>query len=407
MTAERMQPVGSGERITVIDTLRGAALFGILVANMRGFSGPAEAYFDASVLWKTFPDRLAQIAIDVFVMGKFITIFATLFGIGFAIQMERAMAKGQSVAFYAKRLGWLLAIGALHVVLFWWGDILVTYAVSGFALLAFRRSSERQIWWFAILLYWLPVVMFASGVIASMAGAPMPDSKGPTAESIAKTIEIYAHGSVAAIVKERLREWRATNGAAVFFIWRIIGTFLIGLLLWRKGVLRDLAANSEWWRKAQLFGLAIGLPGNLAVGYIEWVFHPEMIKPTPMGLLLFAISSLAVPALSLFYAATVVRLWQSASGQRWLKPFSYVGRMALTNYLLQSVICTTLYYSYGGGLFGKVGPLMGLAPTLIVYALQVPFSAWWLRNHAYGPMEWVWRRLTYGAVPDKTREAAA
>ena len=106
--------------------------------------------------------------------------------------------------------------------------------------------------------------------------------------------------------------------------------------------------------------------------------------------------SLVTAALSLGYAATVVLLWQDPKWQRRLLPFSYVGRMALTNYLMQTVIATTLFYSYGFGLYGRFGPLADFFIGLVIYAVQVPLSRWWLSTHRYGPMEWLWRRLTYG-----------
>ena len=138
-------PVPGEERISVIDCLRGAALFGILTANMRGFNAPLAAYSDASLMWTWLPDRLAQAAVDWLVSGKFITIFATLFGIGFAIQMDRATARQQGVTFYARRMAVLLLMGLVHSFALWWGDILVTYAICGGMLLLFRDMNQRAV----------------------------------------------------------------------------------------------------------------------------------------------------------------------------------------------------------------------------------------------------------------------
>jgi uncharacterized protein len=107
--------------------------------------------------------------------------------------------------------------------------------------------------------------------------------------------------------------------------------------------------------------------------------------------------TIGVPAGSLFYASTVALLWQKVQWRERLRPFAAVGRMALSNYLLQSLVCTTLYYSWGIGLYGRVGPLLGFVPTIAIYAAQVALSVWWLRHYATGPMEWLWRRLTYGS----------
>ncbi len=387
-------PVPAGERITVIDCLRGAALFGILTANMRGFNAPFAAYMDASLMWTWLPDRLAQALVDWLVSGKFITIFAALFGIGFAIQMDRAAARHHGVAFYARRMAVLLVIGLVHAFGLWWGDILVTYAICGAFLLLFRNLSQRAILRWAHVMYWFMIVLVLCFYIATLFGVPPP----PTPDyKIQATIDIYARGTYAQIFALRAREWWNVN-SFVFFLTRILGIFLFGLYIWRQGYLRQPAEHLDWWKRAQRIGLPLGLASNLLVVVLDWLFHPSPMRPTLLLIVMFTLQSLALPALSLGYASTVVLLWQDPAWRRRLMPFSYVGRMALTNYLLQSLVCTTLFYSYGLGLYGRVGPLADLFIGIAIYGLQIPFSQWWLRTHRYGPMEWIWRRLTYGSV---------
>jgi uncharacterized protein len=387
-------PVPGSERITVIDCLRGAALFGILTANMRGFNAPLAAYMDARLMWTWLPDRVAQAIVDWLIQGKFITIFATLFGIGFAIQMDRAAARHHGVAFYARRMAVLLGFGIVHSFALWWGDILVSYAVCGFCLLFFRARSQRTILVWAHIMYWFVVVLFLGFYTATLFGLPPP----PQPEHLIKeTIEAYARGTYADIFRTRAREW-ATVNSFLFFLTRVLGIFLFGLYLWRQGYLARPSEHLDWWRRAQRVGLSVGLLGNLILVVLDWTFHPNPMRPTLLMVGMLALNSVAVPALSLGYASTVVLLWQDPAWQRRLLPFSYVGRMALTNYLLQSLICTTIFYSYGLGLYGRVGPLADIFLGLAIYSLQVPFSRWWLSTHRYGPMEWVWRRLTYGRV---------
>jgi uncharacterized protein len=387
-------PVPGEERITVIDCLRGAALFGILTANMRGFNAPLAAYMDARLMWTWLPDRLMQALVDWLVSGKFITIFATLFGIGFAIQMDRAASRQQGVAFYTRRMAVLLLFGVIHSFALWWGDILVSYAICGFFLLYFRNLSQPAVLRWAHVMYWFLLVLYLGFFMSTLVGAPaspQPDHK------IQEAIDAYARGSYAQIVAMRAREWANAN-SFVFFLTRILGIFLYGLYIWRQGYLRQPAEHLDWWKRAQRLGLSIGLIGNLLEVVLEWMFHPNMMRPTLLTALLLALQSLAIPALSLGYASTLVLLWQDQAWQRRLMPFSYVGRMALTNYLLQSLICTTLFYSYGLGLYGRVGPLADFFIGVVIYSAQVPFSRWWLSTHRYGPMEWIWRRLTYGRL---------
>jgi uncharacterized protein len=389
-------PVPGSERITVIDCLRGAALLGILLANMRGFNAPLVAYFRPSLMWTWPPDRVAQMAVDWLISGKFITIFAALFGVGFAIQMDRAAARGLSPGFYLRRMTVLLAIGLAHSFLLWWGDILVSYALCGFLLPLFRTRRQRTVLVWAHIMYWFLCVLFAGVYIATLYGLKLPDDSATMAD-MQKLIDAYARGSYRDVFLARAREWLDANGF-ILVLTRVLGIFLFGLYLWRQGYLQRPSEHLGWWRRAQIYGLAIGLAGNLVTVGIDWAFRPNPMRPTLLAAVLLTLQSFVVPALSLGYAATVVLLWQRVDWQRRLMPFSYVGRMALTNYLMQSLICTTIFYSYGLGLYGRVGPLVDIPLSLVIYGLQVPFSRWWLASHRYGPMEWVWRRLTYGRL---------
>jgi uncharacterized protein len=388
--------VPGGERITVIDCLRGAALLGILIANMRGFNAPLRAYFQPSLMWTWMPDRIAQAVVDWLISGKFITIFAALFGIGFAIQMDRAAARGLGVLFYSRRMAVLLAIGLVHAFALWWGDILVSYAICGFFLLLFRRRRQRTVLVWAHVMYWFILVLFGGLYVATLFGFQLSDGSAqrPDLQSI---VQVYSTGTFSQIFVTRAREWLDANGF-VIGLTRVLAIFLFGLYIWREGYLLRPSEHLDWWRRARRTGLVVGLTGNLVMVVLLWIFEPDPTKPTLLSLILLTLQSAAVPALSLGYVATIVLVFQDAAWRQRLMPFSYVGRMALTNYLLQSLVCTTIFYSYGLGLYGRVGPVADLFLALAIYGLQVPFSRWWLASHRYGPMEWVWRRLTYGGL---------
>ena len=170
-------------------------------------------------MWTWLPDRLAQALVDWLVSGKFITIFAALFGIGFAIQMDRAAARHHGVAFYARRMAVLLVIGLVHAFGLWWGDILVTYAICGWFLLLFRNLSQRAILRWAHVMYWFLIVLVLGFYVATLFGVPPP----PQPElKIQEAIDIYARGTFAQIFALRAREWWNVN-SFVFFLTRILG----------------------------------------------------------------------------------------------------------------------------------------------------------------------------------------
>lgn len=391
-----MNPTAAGERIEALDIVRGAALFGILASNMRAFSSPMAAYLDHSLMWQGAPDRIAQILIDVFVSGKFITIFAFLFGIGFAVMMERAEARGlPNRAFYLRRLGVLLGFGLVHVTLLWWGDVLTPYALMGFLLFLFRNASFRRILIWAAILHSWPVILNLAGLIATLAGFPVPSPPPTTAAQLAETVRAYSSGTLVEIFKERMKEDTFMLFGIFFYYPRILGIFLFGLLVWRMGIVRGLSDHRELLRKGRAWGFAGGLSLNILGVAVTEIFHPDPMGFSSLTLAVNLILSAGVPLLSLFYVCSIALLLEDSSWRERLRPFGAVGRTALTNYLLHTLICTTIYYSWGFGLYGKVGPLAGLLPTLLIYALLLWLSNWWLRRHAYGPMEWLWRWLTY------------
>ena len=400
-------PVPVEERIQAIDVLRGLALFGILTANMRGFNSPMQAYFNPLLMWKEPADRIAQALVDCFVSGKFITLFAFLFGLGFAVQLTRAETGGGRFAgLFGRRMTGLLLFGLAHSFLIWWGDILLNYAFVGFLLLLFRKRSQKTVLIWATALYWVPVVAMAGLAVAVMLGAKVPSPPEPTAQILQETIRVYAEGSYGEVFGKRAAEWRALNSAFPFFFPRVLSLFLFGFWFWRTGFFQNLAEHVPTVRRAAPWLLLAGAAGNGAATAINEIWRPNPMGADPMAVLYFLVASAAIPALSAFYACLVILAVGDERWRRRVSVFGYVGRMALTNYLLQSVLCTTLYYSHGFGLYGKVGPLMGVLPTILIYGAQILFSGWWLGQFRYGPCEWLWRAMTYGRNVTRRAQAA-
>ena len=390
-----MGPITAAERIEVIDILRGLALFGIIAANMRGFFGPEPAYMDWLSLWTGKADRVAQGFIEVFIQGKFVTLFSFLFGLGFAVQMTRAEERGRSISFYPRRLLILVGIGAIHSFLIWWGDILIPYALMGFVLLLFRKRQQKTIMIWTIVVGALPIVMCIGYFVASrFTHIPVPPSAKP--EELKQAIAVYSHGTWLAIMAQRYRDWVSMNGGWFFTPVFLLPRFLFGLWLWRSGFIANIASHTAALRKVCLWGFAIGMPLSIASEAAVQFLRANPMQPGLAGQLVNVAGTISLPALSACYASLVALLAVSARWRALVQPFAAVGRTALTTYLMQSIICTLLFYSYGLGWFGRVGPAIGLIPTFVVYAAQVWFANWWLARYQFGPVEWVWRSLTYG-----------
>ena len=388
-----MEPTTVRERVMVIDVLRGFALIGIIVANMRGFNSPMEAYSQPYLLWNSRTDLVVQGLIDFFVTSKFMTLFAMLFGLGFAVQMERGGEQFEGV--YLRRMIGLLAIGAIHAFLIWWGDILITYAAMGFCLLVFQRTSSDDLFRWSMMLYWLPMLMAGGALVLSSGGA----AAAPGADQAMRhAIEVYRHGTFHELLSQRWQDWKDFNSSGPFAAPRVLGLFLFGTWVWRKGILRHVEDYLPSIRRTWRWSVPIGLAGNAATVAIDNIWRPNPLTLTPLSVAVMLIMSVAVPAMSLAYACTIVLLFRRPAWKRLLRPFAAVGRMALTNYLGQSVICTAIFYSFGLAWFGTMAPLAGLGLSLAIYAAQVVFSAAWTRAFRFGPAEWAWRSVTYARL---------
>ena len=400
VVASALAPVPPEERLHLLDVLRGFALFGILAANMRCFFAPAQVYFNPFLGWTDTANLTAQFAIDVLISGKFVTIFSLLFGIGFAMQMDRARARaGSFPIFYCRRMLVLLLIGAAHAFLLWFGDILINYAICGGVLILFRKRSQKTVFWWATACYWLPALLYTGMYIASLAGAAMPPMPEPTRQALDETIRTYSRGNWTEIFAARFKEWVQLNQWFAFGFFRVLGVFLYGMWIWRTGILMDPVSRLGFSRHLFRAGLLVGFPGMLIAAGIQYYYRPNPMPPTLAMFLYLLLTSFAIPFLSVCYCTAIIRLLEQPGWYERLMVFAPVGRLALTNYLTQSLVCTFMAYSYGLALYGRYGPLALLAPTFAIYGLQTILSDLWVERFRYGPMEWIWRKLSYGRVP--------
>jgi len=339
---------------------------------------------------------------------RFYTLLILLFGIGFGIQLTRADSRGTDLRnTYYRRSAALLAIGIVHGTLIWHGDILTIYALVAFALVMFRTASTRTILISAAVL-WFVGPIFASDLMW-MSGLRIP-LWGASYDQLAP---IYAHGTWVQI--ERLRVAGYMNWLGHFGLTsypRNLAAFLLGLWSIKSGYLRRVIDDPRVSRRL----LALSLVAA-AIGYARWHWA-DKVWPQPQppanwvpkfpypGFQLAMARQVvlkffdwATEGTALAYACVLLLIWQRPRGQRVLRPLAATGRMALTTYLTQSIVCTLLFYSYGLGWYGRVGVTGCFFLTLILFAFQMAASTWWLSRYRYGPVEWLWRTLTYGHAP--------
>ncbi|QDF06566.1 DUF418 domain-containing protein [Myxococcus xanthus] len=421
-TAPGASPVDASERVILLDALRGFALWGVFVSNsLMWLSGrafmPREA---AAPLEASGLEQVVSGIYQLFVTQKFISIFSFLFGLGFSIQLARAEARGVSaVPLYSRRLLVLLGIGLAHALLLWTGDILHTYAMVGFLLMAFRARANRTVLFWALGL----VTVMPFLVPAAIRYAPILLNGAEAAAEAVKASQardrVLKADTLAALSSESF--WTAQVGNARFFLenlgggfrrvlWMslILGRFLLGLLAGRLLLLQDVARHRALLRRILAWGLGVGLALNGSGLVLYRLRKAGVLEWEPQGPWMMLLNSLQEPgyiAMGAAYVAAFALLFQRERWRRWLGVLTPVGRMALTNYLMQSAVSIWIYDGWGLGFIGKLPPSRIVVICCIVFAAQVVLSHLWLSRFRFGPAEWLWRSLTYGKAQLMRRPA--
>ena len=386
------QPIAGSERIQALDIVRGFALFGVLMLNMLAFSGPFNEY-DPWVVSSTWWDRAAELGIRVFGEAAFYSIFSFLFGLGFALQFERAIGRAERFSWrFVSRLSVLALFGLLHGFLIWDGDILFQYSVAGFFLLLFARvtsnAAPRWALGFAAFTLVMVTVLFGVGLLLGIDAA--------TDAEIASDVAFYSQSSFGELAADRLDDWVGHLLMTAVGIPWFLSLFLVGLWAVRSGKLAN-------WRNERDFlisvlkisvPIAVVAKGGLALSIL--------LGATEFSGTIGAVLSVFIggPALGATYVCLLLLALQRAGNSKHrLRHLAPVGRMALTNYLLQSTLAVLVFYGFGLGWFGRFGVATTFGFTVALFGFQILFSRWWLDRFAFGPMEWVWRSLTYGKRP--------
>jgi uncharacterized protein len=395
------------ERMVAIDVLRGFALLGILLMNIQSFSMIGAAYVNPMAYGDmTGANYCVWLLCHIFADQKFMSIFSMLFGAGIVLMTGRQDAsQGRSAAVHYRRMGVLLLFGLIHAYLIWYGDILVAYALCGMVAYLFRRLPP----WALIVLGVLVIAVHSAiyfGISESVPYWPPGEIEKfrrdlkPEPADIAKELATV-RGNWLGQLPHRAKEslFLETLIFAMWTAWRAGGLMLVGMALFKLGAFSAKWSARSYWLML-VVGMVVGVPvivyGNNTIADHDW--DPIYLMFT--GYEFNYWGSLFV---SLGYVGAVMLVCQHA-GMSWLsRPLAAVGQMALTNYLMQSLICTTIFYGHGFGLFGHVERVGQLGIVFAVWAFQLIVSPIWLRYFQYGPAEWLWRALTYGKIPSLIR----
>jgi len=393
-------PRDPAARLAWLDALRGLAVFGILVVNAMLFFWPAEGLALGLPAADGTLDRATKALVTFAFEGKFFTVFSLLFGIGLAMQL----GGDRPVARVVRRLLLLGAIGALHVTLAWWGDILLFYGVIGLATVATRRWPPRRLLRGAVVMALLPIL--AAGLLAGLATLATLDGaeseaftqgqeamREGYARDFAATVEVVRHGSWPEQVAAR---WSAYGFAALGtaltgMLALVLAMQWLGMAAWRAGWLDPASRGS--WRRLALRALPVALAANAA-----YLVLAERVDPLALdvGFVLQTVAFVIGAVAGSLVIATGAAL-AFVDGGPAARALAFVGRAALSNYLLQSLVFTVIAYGLGG--YARIGWAAGLGLAVAAFALQVALSRWWLARWRFGPVEAAWRAATYGRWP--------
>jgi len=398
-----------GDRIAVVDVLRAYALFGIIITHSAvGFlAGPPPG--PDFMLFGPL-DRAVNQLDHLLTFGKFFTIFSFLFGLSFAIQLRNAVEKGVG---FSGRFTWrlvVLALIALAHSAFFTGDILIVYAILGLLLIPFRKLKTRTLLIIALLLVFnIPGVLL--GILQINAPPATPEQLAARAEMQAQFLaagqrmfELKQSGTFADLAPINLTTGMISKLAFMVFtgrLWITFGLFLLGMVAGRLEIFRDTETNRGFFRRLLWPSLAVAV-----VATVVEIVHPSNFQPTSAIDLLASFSFVVQQiSLSTFYVAAVTLLFWRKPTEGLLPSLAPLGRMGLTTYLMQSVFGILVFYGLGLGLLGKIGVATATCAGIAFFVLQIFMAQAWMAHFRLGPVEWLWRSLTYWKLQPNTRGA--
>ena len=401
-------PIHKEDRISFLDVMRGIAILCVFMSNIPYLSGFFDLTEEATAKTITLlTDQWVDAILHTLIDGKFYTVFSLLFGIGITLQYENFKARNQNFTpFFKRRMAWLLVIGVIHLSLFWIGDILTLYALLGFGLLFFIDTSNKKlIRWSAVLLL-MPI---ANTLVIHYFEIDYPrifliinakitsffHLKSEMYQGIAMTNfpEMIKNQSVLTFFEINI----STIPLRIYYLlmegrpFKVFGIFLIGICFGRQVLHNNLLTNSSLLKKIALYGFLIGIPISITRSFFEFTNDGSLAADLSVTISY----ALGTVPLALGYFAGLALVYQKKTSV--LNYFAPVGKMALSNYLLQTFISITIFYNVGFGWAGKFGFSIIIAIVIIIFSSQILLSKLWLKHFRFGPIEYIWRLLSYGS----------
>jgi uncharacterized protein len=404
---QQLNPVQSTEREIFMDVLRGFAVLGIFIANLgSGFTWYSEANHFTGPMLLPVLDHKVQYLHQMLIEGKFYSIFSLLFGWGIALQVKRGIDKGvDAIPTVKRRLLFMLLLGAIHLLI-WPGDIVFFYAMLGFLLLPFRKFSNKTLLITGIGLILLPIILYAAKMKWPLLNTP----SGYLFETGAKADMYLSNIDSEAAFKNMIRHgnwWDILKGQIAGFFYRygylffvsripkVLGMFLIGYVVGRSDFYKNIVQYKKLLYSIIVVGIVVGLPANYFLArYMSW-YDADYYKLKINGLYQTIAYALGVVPLAMTYVAIFMLSFQSVLGKRILSVLAPVGKMAFSNYIMQSLIGNFVFLGAGLGYLEQVGPFYFTVFGIAVFIVQVILSTIWLQYFNYGPLEWLWRSATY------------
>lgn len=397
-------PVSSRERENFLDILRGFALLGIYIANLNFqsfYNGPSEAggYFYSY-------DETVHFLQTMLIEGKFYTIFSLLFGWGVAMQMQALRDRGaEPVPFIKRRLWVMLLLGFMHALLLWTGDIVAFYAMLGFLLLLFRNTPDKKLLVWSGLLILSPILLYFLKMKVEWINAPafLFFKAGGWLDVHLNHLKEGSPGPGVAETDSWIKIWKLNIAgisfryAYLFFVSRIskvLGMFLLGYYLGRNQRYKKVLSNNRLLLTIALIGFVVGLPANYGMAHFA-SFGNDYFDLKMNGWYQTICYALGVVPLGLAYAASLALLYNFNPLKKILMLLQPLGKMAFTNYVMQSFISLIVFSGIGLAKGGQLGPTAWTLFGIGVFFCQMVFSHLWLRYFQFGPVEWFWRSMTY------------